>query len=96
MIKITNAKFITSAARKEQFVASDKPIIAVCGKSNVGKSSFINMLAGQNKLAKVSKDPGRPRLINYYDFGVFILADLPGYGFARGSKEEKLKWVRNT
>lgn len=94
MLKITNAEFITSAAGKAQFIKSEKPIIAVCGKSNVGKSSFINMLANRKKLAKVSKDPGRTRLINYFDFGEFILADLPGYGFARVSREEKLKWAR--
>lgn len=94
MLKITNAEFITSAADKSQFIKSEKPIIAVCGKSNVGKSSFINMLAKRKKLAKVSKDPGRTRLVNYFDFGTFILADLPGYGYARVSKEEKLKWAR--
>lgn len=94
MLKITNAEFITSAATKEQFIKSEKPIIAVCGKSNVGKSSFINMLANRKKLAKVSKEPGRTRLVNYFDFGEFILADLPGYGFARVSKAEKLKWAR--
>lgn len=92
--KIPNAEFITSAADKKQFIKSDKPIIAVCGKSNVGKSSFINMLANRKKLAKVSKDPGRTRLVNYFDFGEFILADLPGYGFARVSKAEKLKWAK--
>ncbi len=94
MLKITNAEFITSAADKAQFIKSDKPIIAVCGKSNVGKSSFINMLANRKKLAKVSKEPGRTRLVNYFDFGQFVLADLPGYGFARVSKAEKLKWAR--
>lgn len=94
MIKITKAEFITSAATKEQFIKSEKPIIAVCGKSNVGKSSFINMLANRKKLAKVSKDPGRTRLVNYFDFGDFILADLPGYGFARVSKAEKMKWAK--
>ncbi len=94
MLKITNAEFITSAADKSQFIKSDKPIIAVCGKSNVGKSSFINMLANRKKLAKVSKEPGRTRLVNYFDFGTFILADLPGYGYARVSKAEKLKWAR--
>lgn len=94
MLKITNAEFITSVATKEQFIKSEKPIIAVCGKSNVGKSSFINMLANRKKLAKVSKEPGRTRLVNYFDFGEFILADLPGYGFARVSKSEKLKWAR--
>lgn len=90
-----NAKFITSAAAKPQFITGQgKPIIAVSGKSNVGKSSFINALAGQKKLAKVSGDPGRTRLINYFDFGTFILADLPGYGYARVSKAEKAKWSR--
>ncbi len=94
MLKITKAEFITSAASKEQFIKTEKPIIAVCGKSNVGKSSFINMLANRKKLAKVSKEPGRTRLVNYFDFGEFVLADLPGYGFARVSKEEKLKWAK--
>lgn len=94
MLKITNATFITSAATKAQFIESEKPIIAVCGKSNVGKSSFINMLANRKKLARVSQEPGRTRLINYFDFGQFILADLPGYGYARVSKAEKAKWAK--
>ena len=91
---IKNATFITSAARKEQFITPNKPMIAVCGKSNVGKSSFINMLANRKKLAKTSSEPGRTRLVNYFDFGEFILADLPGYGFARVSKGEKEKWAK--
>lgn len=94
MYAYTNAKFITSAASKAQFITTDKPIIAVCGKSNVGKSSFINMLANQKKLAKVSGEPGRTRLVNYFDFGEFILADLPGYGYAKVSKSEKVKWAK--
>ena len=93
-VVIKNAKFITSAARADQFITPDKPMIAVCGKSNVGKSSFINMLANQKKLAKTSSEPGRTRLVNYFDFGEFILADLPGYGFARVSKGEKEKWAK--
>lgn len=88
------AQFISSAAQKSQFLKSEKPIIVVCGKSNVGKSSFINMLANQKKLAKVSKEPGRTRLVNYFDMGDFILADLPGYGYAKVSKEEKARWAR--
>ena len=91
---IKNATFITSAAKAEQFIRPNKPMIAVCGKSNVGKSSFINMLANRKKLAKTSSEPGRTRLVNYFDFGEFILADLPGYGFARVSKVEKDKWAR--
>ncbi len=93
-VVIKNATFITSASRKDQFITPDKPMIAVCGKSNVGKSSFINMLANRKKLAKTSSEPGRTRLVNYFDFGEFILADLPGYGFARVSKGEKEKWAR--
>lgn len=91
---IKNATFITSAAKKEQFITPDKPMVAVCGKSNVGKSSFINMMANQKKLAKTSSEPGRTRLVNYFNFGEFILADLPGYGFARVSKSEKEKWAK--
>jgi len=91
-IVIKNAVFVTSAASESQFITTDKPVIAVCGKSNVGKSSFINMLANRKKLAKTSSEPGRTRLVNYFDFGQFMLADLPGYGFARVAKSEKEKW----
>lgn len=94
LLTVKNATFITSAAKKEQFITPTKPMIAVCGKSNVGKSSFINMLANRKKLAKTSSEPGRTRLVNYFDFGAFILADLPGYGFARVSKGEKEKWAK--
>ena len=89
---INDAKFITSSASSSQFIRSEKPIIAVVGKSNVGKSSFINSLANKKKLAKTSNTPGRTRLINYFDFGEFILADLPGYGYAEVSKAERAKW----
>ncbi len=87
-------QFLFSAASASQFLKTEKPVIAVCGKSNVGKSSFINALANRKKLAKVSKEPGRTRLINYFDMGEFVLADLPGYGYARVSMEEKAKWAR--
>lgn len=93
-LKIGNATFLTSAATEKQFIEPNKPMIAVCGKSNVGKSSFINLLARQKKLAKTSAAPGRTRLVNYFDFGAFVLADLPGYGFAQVSKTEKAKWAK--
>lgn len=93
-MKIVNATFITSAADKKGFLKTEKPIICVAGKSNVGKSSFINMLANQKKLAKTSNTPGRTRLVNYFDFGDFVLADLPGYGYAKVSKLEKEKWSK--
>lgn len=92
-MKITTAVFIKSASDVKDFMSFDKPIICCTGRSNVGKSSFINMLANQKKLAKTSDTPGRTRLVNYFDFGEFVLADLPGYGFARVSKQEKIKWA---
>lgn len=91
---IKDAKFITSVADKKNFLAPTKPIIAICGKSNVGKSSLINALANRKNLARTSVTPGRTRLINYFDFGEFILADLPGYGFAKVSDSEKQKWAK--
>ena len=90
---IKKAEFITSVADKKNFLKVDKPLIAICGKSNVGKSSLINCLANRKKLAKTSVTPGRTRLVNYFDFGDFILADLPGYGFAKVSDKEKQKWA---
>jgi GTP-binding protein len=92
MMIFKNIDFIKSAADRGGFIKPEKPMIAVCGRSNVGKSSFINMIAGRNKLAKTSQTPGRTRLVNYFDFGYFVLADLPGYGFAEVSKAEKEKW----
>lgn len=89
---IKEAKFITSAASEGQFIRPDKPMIAICGKSNAGKSTLINLLANRKGLAKTSSAPGRTRLVNYFDFGEFLLADLPGYGYAAVSKEEKAKW----
>jgi GTP-binding protein len=89
---IKSAEFIKSAAGTEGFYRCEKKQFAVAGRSNVGKSSFINMLAGRKKLAKTSRTPGRTRLINYFDFGEFILTDLPGYGFAAVAKAEKAKW----
>ncbi len=93
-MRIEQVKFLTSAATERQFLKPDKPMLAVCGRSNVGKSTLINLLAGQKRLAKTSAAPGRTRLVNYFDFGPFLLADLPGYGYAAVSKEEKAKWGR--
>ena len=87
-----NAQFITSVASADKFLITNKPLVAISGKSNVGKSSLINMLAQNKKLAKTSDTPGRTRLINYFDFGDFVLADLPGYGYAKVSRSEKEKW----
>ena len=78
--------------------AYECPEICVAGRSNVGKSSFINMLTCRKKLAKTSATPGRTRLLNLFDIngGRFVLVDLPGYGYARASKSEIKKWSRLT
>ncbi|MDO4739068.1 MAG: ribosome biogenesis GTP-binding protein YihA/YsxC [Eubacteriales bacterium] len=71
------------------------PEIALVGKSNVGKSSMINRLAGNSKLARTSSEPGKTRLINMYLINEeFFFADLPGYGFAKAPRDEKAKWGR--
>lgn len=74
----------------------DADEIAVAGKSNVGKSSFINYLANYGGLAKTSSTPGKTKLINYFSVnnGEFMLVDLPGYGYAKVGEEEKKKWDR--
>lgn len=93
---IKNAEFIVSVADSGKLPDFGAPEIAFAGKSNVGKSSFINFLTGNGKLARTSGDPGRTRLVNY--FGVngrsLIFVDLPGYGFAKVAKTEKAKWGR--
>lgn len=93
-MEIKHAEFLTSVASADKIILSDVPEIAIAGKSNVGKSSFVNFIANNGKLAKTSKDPGRTRLLNYFSFnkGQFYFVDLPGYGFARVSDSEKLKW----
>jgi GTP-binding protein len=69
------------------------PEVAFAGRSNVGKSSLINALVRRHKLARVSNTPGRTREINFFEVnGEFVLADLPGYGYARVSKERKAEW----
>lgn len=93
-LTIKNAQFVTSVADKSKIMENTVCEIAIAGRSNVGKSSFINFLTNNSRLAKTSKEPGRTRLINYFSCnnGEFMLVDLPGYGFARVSDAEKLKW----
>ena len=85
--------FEASAYNKEQLVASDLPEIVFSGRSNVGKSSMINRLLNRKKLARVSAAPGKTASVNFYRCGGFRLVDLPGYGYAKVSQEEKLKWA---
>lgn len=90
---IKKAKFQTSLAEFKPFPGQGLPEIAFAGKSNVGKSSLINALTHNSKLARTSSEPGKTRLVNFYLLNeAFFLVDLPGYGFARASKQEKEKW----
>ena len=92
-MKIKKSEFVTSAVKQEQYPESDLPEIAVVGRSNVGKSSLINMLLNRKNLARTSSTPGKTQLINFFDIdSKFTLVDLPGYGYARVSKEQKKTW----
>jgi len=89
------ATFLTSAARPDQFPAETLPEIAFLGRSNVGKSSLVNCLSGQTRLAFTSATPGCTQAINFYRVDdQFHFVDLPGYGFARVPKEVKGQWKR--
>ena len=95
MSYVKKAEFVTSIADEKSLTDFGMPEIAVAGKSNVGKSSFINFLTSNKKLARTSSEPGRTRLLNYFKLNdEFMLVDLPGYGFARVSDKEKAKWAK--
>jgi GTP-binding protein len=94
-VKINFADFITSSAKWQQCPDPVKPEYAMIGRSNVGKSSLINMLTGRRKLAKISGTPGKTITINQFMInGEWYLVDLPGYGYAKRSKSERAKWEK--
>jgi GTP-binding protein len=94
-MKINKSEFVTSSVKNDQCPEPDKPEYAFIGRSNVGKSSLINMLTGRKKLAKVSGSPGKTITINHFLIDDYwYLVDLPGYGFAKRSKTERLKWEK--
>ena len=92
-MQIKSAEFLVSSARIEQCPKSNLPEYAFIGRSNVGKSSLINMLTGKGKLAKTSATPGKTILINHFIInGEWYLVDLPGYGYAKRSKKDTEKF----
>ena len=95
-MRITKAKFITSAPSLKECPDLNLPELALIGRSNVGKSSFINALVNINGLAKTSNTPGKTKLINLFNINEqFIFADLPGYGYAKVSAKEQNKWQKS-
>jgi GTP-binding protein len=103
---VLDAGFVKSAVEPAQWPPADRPEAAFCGRSNVGKSSCLNALANRRQLARVSRTPGRTRLLNFFDLRVaertrsgargpeqrLRLVDLPGYGFASGPRQERESW----
>jgi len=98
-MKIKSAEFVISNTDYKKCPKPDKPEYAFIGRSNVGKSSLINMLTGRNKLAKISGKPGKTQLINHFLINnTWYLVDLPGYGYAKTSKKNRKIWkdfIRN-
>lgn len=93
---IKKANFITSAASIEGWPEHPYPELLILGRSNVGKSTFINSITNQKQLAKTSNTPGKTRLINFFDINnhQFVLVDAPGYGFARISRQEQAQFSK--
>ncbi len=100
-MRITAAELVISAAQRAQFPQEPLPQIAVCGRSNVGKSSLLNTLLQRKNLARTSSTPGKTRLLNFYRITPegaarqpFYFVDLPGYGYAKVSQAERESWRR--
>ncbi len=92
-MKITKATFFTSVANANNLINDGVSQIAFVGRSNVGKSSLINLLTNNSKLCKTSSTPGRTRLVNYFKINdQFYFVDLPGYGYAKASGQEIIGW----
>src|SRR5690606_38693721 len=94
-MKIHKAELVISAVNKSQYPKDDLPEIALAGRSNVGKSSFINKMIGRRNLVHTSSKPGKTRTLNFYRINDrFYFVDVPGYGYAKVSKKEREKWGR--
>ncbi len=103
-VVITEGRYLASAVKREQYPQEKRPEIVFIGRSNVGKSSLINSLTRNRKLAHISGQPGKTQTINFYDVGMkiegeevrrdFYLVDLPGYGYAKAGREKRLTWKK--
>ena len=94
-MNINNVSLEAVCGRADQFPDETLPEIALAGRSNVGKSSLLNMLTGRKSLANISSKPGKTRTINFYNVDdAFRIVDLPGYGFARAPRSEMEKWAK--
>lgn len=98
-VKISEAAFVAGAARRDQIPPPARPEIAFAGRSNVGKSSLLNMMLARRGLARTSRTPGCTRQINFFDVAItqgpdVSFVDLPGYGYAKVSKAESREWQR--
>lgn len=94
-MKIQDAEFITSSTNEKQCPKPDRPEYAFIGRSNVGKSSLVNMITNRKKLAKISTSPGKTITMNHFLINKeWYLVDLPGYGFAKRSKTERARWKK--
>lgn len=92
-MKITQAEFVISAAKRDQLPKDALPEIALAGRSNVGKSSLINRMINRRNLARTSSVPGKTQTLNYYRINeAFYFVDLPGYGYAKVSKAQRAQW----
>src|ERR1700742_2206180 len=92
-MEIVSAQYLISSPEYTQCPKPDRPEYAFIGRSNVGKSSLINMLAGNKKLAKTSSTPGKTQLINHFNIDdKWYIVDLPGYGFAKVSQNDRNRW----
>ncbi len=101
-MEIHSVSFIKSSAHPRECPPMDKPEYAFIGRSNVGKSSLINMIVGRLSMAKISSTPGKTQLINHFEINSdkkdesWYLTDLPGFGYAKVSKKERVKWERTS
>lgn len=92
-MNVTKAEMIITAGKASQFPVHDMPEIAFAGKSNVGKSSLLNAMLNRKSLARTSSQPGKTQTINFYSVqDTLMFVDLPGYGYAKVSKEERERW----